>query len=31
MPMGSAELKGFVDREVSKWIRLARDAGVQPE
>lgn len=31
MPMGSTELKGFVDREVSKWIRLAREAGIQPE
>ena len=31
MPMGSADLKVFVDKEVSKWIRLAREAGIQPE
>jgi tripartite-type tricarboxylate transporter receptor subunit TctC len=31
MPMAPAELKTFVDREVTKWVRLARDANIQPE
>lgn len=31
MPMAPAELKAFVDKEVGKWVRLAREANVQPE
>lgn len=31
MPMAPAELRTFVDREVTKWVRLARDASIQPE
>ena len=31
MPMAPAELKTFVDKEVTKWVRLARDANIQPE
>lgn len=30
-PMAPAELKTFVDKEVGKWVRLAREANVQPE
>ncbi len=29
--MTAPELKGFVEREVAKWVRLARDAEVQAE
>lgn len=31
MPMSPSELKGFVDKEVTKWVNLAREAKVQPE
>jgi tripartite-type tricarboxylate transporter receptor subunit TctC len=31
MPMAPAELKTFVDKEVDKWVRLARDANIQPQ
>ena len=31
MPMSPPELKVFVDKEVTKWVRLARDANVEPQ
>lgn len=31
MSMTTAQFKSFIDAEVVKWIRLARDANVQPE
>ncbi len=31
MPMGPDQLKAFMASEVAKWVRLARDANVQPE
>ena len=30
-PMSSAELGRFIDSEIVKWIRLAKEAGVEPE
>lgn len=29
--MGPDELKSFIETEVTKWVRLAKDAGIQPE
>jgi tripartite-type tricarboxylate transporter receptor subunit TctC len=29
--MSSDELKAFVDSETAKWVRLAREANIQPE
>lgn len=31
LSMSPSELKGFVDKEVTKWVNLAREAKVQPE
>jgi tripartite-type tricarboxylate transporter receptor subunit TctC len=31
MRMTTDEFKGYIDSEVNKWIRLAREANVQPE
>ncbi len=31
MPMGPEPLKAFMASEVAKWVRLAKDANVQPE
>jgi tripartite-type tricarboxylate transporter receptor subunit TctC len=31
MIMGPDELKAFMDAETTKWVRLARDAHIQPE
>jgi tripartite-type tricarboxylate transporter receptor subunit TctC len=29
--MGPDELKAFIDAEVGKYLRLAKEAGIQPE
>jgi tripartite-type tricarboxylate transporter receptor subunit TctC len=29
--MTPAELKSFIDTETTKWVRLANEAGIQPE
>lgn len=31
MIMGPDELKAFIDSETTKWVRLAREANIQPE
>lgn len=31
LPMQAAEFGGWVQREVTKWTRLVREAGIQPE
>jgi tripartite-type tricarboxylate transporter receptor subunit TctC len=31
MKMGPSELKGFISAETAKWVRLAREANIQPE
>jgi tripartite-type tricarboxylate transporter receptor subunit TctC len=31
MPMTTTQFKSFIDAEIVKWVRLAREANVQPE
>ena len=31
LSMGPDELKSFMDSETAKWVRLAREANIQPE
>jgi tripartite-type tricarboxylate transporter receptor subunit TctC len=31
MPMSPEQLKAFIDKEVLKWVRLAKEANIQPE
>lgn len=31
MPMTSDKLRTFIDDEITKWVRLARDAMIEPE
>jgi len=31
MPMGPDELKAYIDSEIGKWVRVAREARIEPE
>ena len=31
MPMSPDQLKAFISTEITKWVRLAKDANIQPE
>ena len=31
MPMAPEPLKGFISTEITKWVRLVKDANIQPE